>query len=88
MKSIEEQEAFDAYPEKLRLNAKRHLLDANEKKRGAYLQGYGRAREDMRSLINELISAVEQYVEPKPGTRYMHRSKLLQIKNKVKELVK
>ena len=35
-----------------------------------------------------LIRAVEDYVEPKPGGDYMHRSKLLSIKNELKAKLK
>lgn len=42
----------------------------------------------LRAATKELIEAVEQYAEPKSGTPYMHRTKLLAIKNKVKEFFK
>lgn len=44
--------------------------------------------EKFSAAIKEFIEAVEQYAEPKPGTPYMHRTKLLAIKNKVKEIWK
>lgn len=44
-------------------------------------------RLDMADAAKKLVEAVEQYVEPKPGTPYMHRSSLLEIKNRLKEFV-
>lgn len=38
--------------------------------------------------IRNLVDAVEQYVEPKPGTPYLHRSALLKAKNDVKAILK
>ena len=49
--------------------------------------GYEQAKKDIVPPVQALIDAIEQYVEPKPGTPYMHRTKLLNIKNKVKELL-
>lgn len=31
-----------------------------------------------------LVKAVEDYVEPKPGQEYIHRTRLLAIKNELK----
>lgn len=42
---------------------------------------------DLIDAAAALVEAVEQYVEPKPGTPYMHRSSLLAIKNRLKEFV-
>ena len=42
---------------------------------------------ELKIAAEKLVEAIEQYVEPKPGTPYMHRTKLLNIKNKVKELL-
>lgn len=40
---------------------------------------------DMKKTTKKLIDAVEQYVEPKPGGKYMHRTTLLEIKNELKK---
>lgn len=45
-------------------------------------------RLDLAVAAENLVDAVEQYVEPKPGTPYMQRSTLLAIKNRLKEFVK
>lgn len=42
---------------------------------------------EIKEAAAALVEAVEQYVEPKPGTPYMHRNKLLGIKNKLKKLL-
>lgn len=42
---------------------------------------------ELKGAAEALISALEQYVEPKPGTPYMHRARLLEIKNKTKALL-
>ena len=43
---------------------------------------------ELAAANKSLIAAIEQYVEPKPGTQYMHRSALLAAKNKAKALCK
>ena len=43
---------------------------------------------ELMAANKALVTAVEQYVEPKPGTPYLHRSALLATKNKVKALCK
>ena len=42
---------------------------------------------DLKFAARELVSAVEKYVEPKPGQPYMHRMRLLNINNKLKKLL-
>ena len=39
----------------------------------------------MKSGTRDLIKAVEQYVAPKPGEPYLHRSELLRILNQAKQ---
>ena len=43
--------------------------------------------QELSEAARELVSAVEQYVEPKPGQPYMHRMRLLNINNKLKKLL-
>lgn len=42
----------------------------------------------LKVACGKLINAVEQYVEPRPGTKYLHRSELLRIKNELKHTIK
>ena len=39
---------------------------------------------EMKRRERRLLSAVERYVEPKPG-EFMHRTELLRIKNELKD---
>lgn len=43
---------------------------------------------ELTAANKALVAAVEQYVEPKPGTPYLHRSALLKAKNDVKNILK
>ena len=43
---------------------------------------------NIKAAAAGLVSAVERYVEPKPGDAFLHRNELLYIKNTVKELLK
>ena len=43
---------------------------------------------ELTADARSLVEAVEGYVEPKPGGDYMHRSKLLSIKNELKAKLK
>lgn len=42
---------------------------------------------ELKIAAEELVDAVEKYVEPKSGTPYMHRTTLLTIKNNLKKLL-
>ena len=53
-----------------------------------YIDSLERRVQRLNAATKELISAVEQYVEPKPGTPYLHRTELLNTKNKVKSMLK
>jgi hypothetical protein len=43
---------------------------------------------ELTAEARDLVNAVEKYVEPRPGDKYMHRTKVLAIKNKLKEMLK
>ena len=53
-----------------------------------YIDSLERRVQRLNAATKELISAVEQYVEPKPGTPYLHRTELLNIKNNLKTILK
>lgn len=42
----------------------------------------------LKSVAQDLVDAVERYVEPKPGQEFVHRSEILLKKNALKELLK
>lgn len=39
------------------------------------------------SAAQDLVDAVERYVEPKPGQEFVHRSEILLKKNALKKLI-
>lgn len=43
---------------------------------------------DLIDAAQDLVDAVERYVEPKPGQEFVHRSEILLKKNALKELLK
>lgn len=53
-----------------------------------YIDSLERRVQRLNAATKEFITAVEQYVEPKPGTPYLHRTELLNIKNNLKTLLK
>jgi hypothetical protein len=64
---------------------------AEEWKKEGFVDGYEEAVEAINAIMivaRDLVNAVEKYVEPKPGDKYMHRTKVLAIKNKLKEMLK
>lgn len=42
----------------------------------------------LKSAAQDLVDAVERYVEPRPGQEFVHRSEVLLKKNALKELLK
>lgn len=41
----------------------------------------------LKTAAQDLVDAVERYVEPKPGQEFVHRSEILLKKNALKELI-
>jgi len=59
-----------------------------KKMRNAIVSSWFGDDAELLSAAQDLVDAVERYVEPKPGQEFVHRSEILLKKNVLKELLK